>query len=585
MPRLALLAAPLALASLALAAPTPAAACGGTFCDAGPNNMPVSQTGETILFVMAGDHTEAHIQIEYDPNTEASRFAWLVPLTGVPEFSVGSQQLFVNLLNGTVPSFGFVNTFEPCGYGDYGGDYGGGGGDSCGLTGGSSATAGGTGAGSGGGGEDDGTTGDAPTVLLEETVGAFDVVVIEDSDAAVVMTWLSDNGYYQDMAAEPILQEYLDEGHLLAAFKLTQGAGVSEIHPVVLSYPGDEPCVPIRLTRIAAEPDMDIRAFFLADALVGPTNYLHVVVNEVLYEWPNFVANYKDVVVQAIDSAQDGHAFVTEYAGPSSVVDPSGLFSATWSAAAFASIEATAVVDELIAQGLMECVDTTCTYNHPLVQSILGVYLPVPNGLAPGEFYSCLSCFEGMIDAMAWDPAGFSQAIAERVIEPGAHAVELLDTYPQLTRLYTTLSPAEMTVDPTFHRNADLPPVDLTSRTVTRYVPCSGATLWQLTPARAVTADMEWPTFGQDMPFAERIESIPPAGAPQVIVDNGPMIDAILAMMNALTRGPQIRKTVCEDEPGTGGCGCRSEGGEPALAALLLSALGLGVLRRRRAAR
>ncbi len=40
-------------------------ACGGTFCDSGPQAMPVDQTGENILFVMDGTTVEAHVQIQY----------------------------------------------------------------------------------------------------------------------------------------------------------------------------------------------------------------------------------------------------------------------------------------------------------------------------------------------------------------------------------------------------------------------------------------------------------------------------------------------------------------------------------------
>ena len=53
----------------ALALPNRAEACGGTFCDTGPNAMPVDQTGENIMFVIDGAYVEAHIQIQYDPNT------------------------------------------------------------------------------------------------------------------------------------------------------------------------------------------------------------------------------------------------------------------------------------------------------------------------------------------------------------------------------------------------------------------------------------------------------------------------------------------------------------------------------------
>src|SRR5690606_8285409 len=54
-----------------------AAACGGTFCDAGPQVMPVDQRGENILFVVDGDTVEAHVQIEYTGDPE--KFAWIVP--------------------------------------------------------------------------------------------------------------------------------------------------------------------------------------------------------------------------------------------------------------------------------------------------------------------------------------------------------------------------------------------------------------------------------------------------------------------------------------------------------------------------
>jgi hypothetical protein len=33
--------------------------------------MPVDQTGENVIFVMGGDKAEVHIQISYDPDTNA----------------------------------------------------------------------------------------------------------------------------------------------------------------------------------------------------------------------------------------------------------------------------------------------------------------------------------------------------------------------------------------------------------------------------------------------------------------------------------------------------------------------------------
>ncbi len=67
-----------AAATSAFLLTTDAQACGGMFCDAGPQEMPVDQTGETIIFVVDEDHVEAHIKIEYDPNTDATNFYFMV---------------------------------------------------------------------------------------------------------------------------------------------------------------------------------------------------------------------------------------------------------------------------------------------------------------------------------------------------------------------------------------------------------------------------------------------------------------------------------------------------------------------------
>ncbi|MCA9687415.1 MAG: DUF2330 domain-containing protein, partial [Myxococcales bacterium] len=210
-------------AALCVAAPQEAAACGGFFCDTGgPQPMPVDQTGENILFIIDGQKVEAHIQIQYDPTSGASQFAWVIPVQALPEFSVGSELLFTNLLAGTVPSYQLNRTFATCGSNESGG--------------------GGTTAGPGGYDSDFGTSGTTdpttggPEIIHQETVGAFDIVVLQGEDTPGLMQWLGDNGYQQDPDAAPIFDEYLKEGYLFAAFKLTNGAGVDQIHPIVLTF-------------------------------------------------------------------------------------------------------------------------------------------------------------------------------------------------------------------------------------------------------------------------------------------------------------------------------------------------------------
>ena len=82
-----------------LLVPGRAEACGGTFCDgAVPGPMPVDQTGENVIFVMGGAEAEVHIQISYDPNTNADKFAWMIPLASVPSWCVSSPRAGMSMV-------------------------------------------------------------------------------------------------------------------------------------------------------------------------------------------------------------------------------------------------------------------------------------------------------------------------------------------------------------------------------------------------------------------------------------------------------------------------------------------------------
>lgn len=98
------------LAGLAAWLPAePARACGGFFCDLVNNQpIPVDQTGENILFAIdeAARTVEAHIQIQY--TGDPLKFGWVIPVTAEPDFAVGSELLFTNLLAATVPTYSFT---------------------------------------------------------------------------------------------------------------------------------------------------------------------------------------------------------------------------------------------------------------------------------------------------------------------------------------------------------------------------------------------------------------------------------------------------------------------------------------------
>ncbi|MCA9681650.1 MAG: DUF2330 domain-containing protein, partial [Myxococcales bacterium] len=536
-----------AAASLvSLVAASEASACGGTFCDTGPTAMPVDQSGENIIFHIGPDQVEAHIQIQYDPDTTAEAFAWLIPVSAMPEFEVGSQLLFDATLNGSVPSYGMFQQSDSCGQ-----DVNLGGEDDVGGTTGQE-DAGST-----------GTGGEQPNVY-QTTVGAFDIAVLDGGTVDSIMQWLGDNGYQQDPNAAPIIEQYLGEGFMFVAMKLSNDADIGEIHPIVIRYGGTEPCVPIRLTSIAALEDMDIRVFFYQDGRTVPVNYRHVLVNPLMIDWFNNADNYKEVISLAVDADQaNGHAFVTEYAGPSLVVNTFQIYSPAWNGDVFTNYvdSPVGVIEELTTQGLISCdpiFDADCSYNHPLLQPILAEFIPVPAGVTALDFYGCLSCYAADIDLVAWDAAAFAAAIDERIVVPANTAKALVEGNTYLTRMYTTISPSEMNEDPIFRINSTLPDVP-NVRFATQTTHCNDTATVVLPDGREVFfangLNPVWPDFPDEMPWVEDVDQEGMAeNAPLInLVDNTELINSLLDEHNAQEQAkiPDLFES---------GCYCSSNG-------------------------
>jgi hypothetical protein len=563
-----LLTAAAALAALIAAAPRPASACGGTFCDGtpGPQVMSVDQSGESIAFVMEDGWVEAHVQIEY--RGDPAQFAWIVPVLAEPEVSVGSQAMFDRLLAATVPTFTVDTRFE----GDCSSDR-----SSRGCVSYDAAPA----SGDDGFIDQDEPPGE-PNVLAQDLVGAYEYTVLQGGTVDGIGQWLDDNGYARDDEAPKILQAYLDEGFLFVAFKLRAGTGLDQIHPVVLRYQGDEPCIPLRLTRVAAIEDMKVRAFFLGDTRVVPTNYRHVELNPLRIDWSSLGANYDDLVSEAVDQeGADGRAFVTEYAGPSSIVSRAGLRGLGWRSEAFLDTTAATLTDTLNEQGLITCGFTSdedtgggdfeveCGATHPLLVPLLRTYFPPPTGVFALDFYQCTSCYA--VDESMWDPAGFVEGFEEQIVEPAEHASDVLTGNPFLTRLYTMISPGEMSIDPLFHEHPGLATVS-NQWSATNVIHCEDPDRYDLNDGRSIYLDDSGRSDFEGMSAAVRITEIAMAGAPMVLLDATEAIDSELADWNA-AHGPT-----------NADCECRSSrrGMEGAGWLGLLLLLGLRVRSRRR---
>jgi MYXO-CTERM domain-containing protein len=181
----------------------------------------------------------------------------------------------------------------------------------------------------------------------------------------------------------------------------------------------------------------------------------------------------------------------------------------------------------------------------------------------------------------------------------------LLRTWPYLTRMFTTLSPIEMNLDPEFVERDDLAGVRRISLSAIQRVTCQSQAGVTLPDNRSVAlpARQTWPLLPTTMPFAERIEEIPAIGAPMVLKDNTDTINAQLKMWNDSQSWPPPDGTTIGGTGTAGGptggsagsngasptidhgsCGCRAVGSKPATSMpwALLGLAGLARARRRR---
>ncbi len=416
-------------------------ACGGFFCD---RSQPVDQAGEKILFLVdeAGGSVEAHIQIQYQGAAED--FSWVVPVPVAPRFDVGSDEVFARLAYATQPRF-------TAGYEQRGGC------EACGMWRDEERTpparppwdSGGGGGGCGGGlidGDADGD-GEGVAVIDSGTVGPFEHVTLEATDSTALVTWLGENGYDLPETAFPIIASYVESGSFFVALKFTKDADEGELVPIVLEMDGVDPCIPLRLTAIAAVEDMPVFAWVLGRSRAISTTWLDVEPNDArLYA---FDANWPGAVAEAVDEV-GGRAFATEYAGRSEpFVD----------ALSPANYDLGELLDAWNLEVLMGELGRQGFTGSQLLLSILQEFAPPPADVDATSFYNCPADY--VDDSYVWDHEGLVAALDDRIIRPLREVHAAFRREPYLTRLYTVISPSEMTEDPEFAMNPDAPDVPL----------------------------------------------------------------------------------------------------------------------------
>lgn len=514
-----------------------ALACGGFFC----SQQPVLQTGEKIVFAVDEQNHTVDVIIEIRYAGTAEQFAWVLPLASAPlEMGVGTSRLFQRIDQQTAPRFSVRTSFDAnCFFPPSSG-----------------------GAQDASFSRDAGSSGPAVVVLAEEQVGPYDSVVVQSEDPQAIRMWLTDNGYNVTDEMMNSVRPYVIGGNALLALKLAKNENVGALQPFAVRLSSDEPCIPLKLTSIAAMENMEVTALVLSNqGRAIPTNYLHLQPNFARLNWQNPYGSYRELIIDAADEA-GGNAFTTEYAGSSSVMEYQIFSELEYHLANVrAATNLGAFVDALLYQQFNTRSETVGVMRKYILDSLFD-----GTGVIPADFWSCPNCYSQQLSAVAFDANPAADDLKARILDPDRDAQGLFDHFSYLTRLYTVISPAEMNIDPIFAMRSDLPDVSVTH---------SADLLYQCDDdhvVRRVRVTLEDgtvlytqlngdPTVGP-MPAAGKIEDLDKG---TVIVDNT----------------PKIRDMANASHPGSTDCTCDTAGSRSTLAGLGLAVVVVALLRRR----
>ncbi|MFK8082347.1 MAG: DUF2330 domain-containing protein [Granulosicoccus sp.] len=416
----------LCLSVVTMISSAPGYACGGFFC----TTVPINQAAEQIVFRQEENKVTAMVRIMYAG--EAEDFSWVVPVPSTPEISLGANVTFNELDFATRPQFRLRQEGQVCPS------------DQPPPQPVASAEA------------DTAAEQDSGVTIEEElTVGPFDIDIVSSENADDMSIWLQDNGYNLGDRGLELLEPYVLAGMKFVALKLKSGESSGSIQPLIMRYDSEKPMVPIRLTAVAAEDDMGVLVWVVNDARAIPENYEHVTPNYTKLDWYsgsfNAYASYQNLITDAMDEA-GGQGFATDYAGL--ITDP-----------IYDRLTGAVRVEENLAQ--LDAIDDDAEYltnslffttDPSAALASLQTVLPLPQGEDTNLYFDTARLQASYTpDELRQARVDTRQAIVTRELEPITNGVNLLPRDAYLTRLYTTLSADEMTLDPTFNYNASMP--------------------------------------------------------------------------------------------------------------------------------
>ena len=554
----------------------PAYACGGCFSPPTPEvTQTVVQNAERVLFLHDPATQISNVWVEVRYSGQAKDFGWVLPVPKLPKVSVGSVAVFDALDQAMAmrydvqqqPAENCRSAFDGCVEPYYGYQYGPGAEDAA------ASDASADGASNGGGGP-------KVQILSQGSTGPYDYVVVQSTDAKALYDWLTGHGYALPDKAKPIIQSHIDQGNVFVAVHLQNGQGVEAIRPIALQMLDSDPCVPLRLTSIAAADELSVVVTIAGAGRAVPKNHLAVEPNPLRMTLGQMTSgagsvprpiNFDQVVAGAIDEA-GGRAFVTESAMDGATVSQflsnnpfKGLesaFAAVTNLDDFAQILANLPLNAELADTLGPLLKFDAVLpGVPTLQALADLkscalywYMPASPACALPGVVTPLT--HEALAAIAVDGAALAKAVDDDLVKPIGDVMVQLAASQTITRLAMRSSPNEMDRDPIFAFNPDLPGVS-PSRPVQTHAVCSTG-WWDDSPGGyyygAGNADSVRYTIdglgswvfpaGTQPPQDARFKSAPLALTVQVLEESGKPIDI------AATDVPVVSAAIAGAKPG-----------------------------------
>ena len=111
------------------------------------------------------------------------------------------------------------------------------------------------------------------TVISEQSVGAFDTVILTADNPMALTDWLDEHGYHHSIDDNAILQNYIDQKWIFTAMRLNvefeEGGRRparffdQPIDPILLTYREERLIFPLRLTSISSREGADVTVYIL----------------------------------------------------------------------------------------------------------------------------------------------------------------------------------------------------------------------------------------------------------------------------------------------------------------------------------